>query len=181
MIIGIAGKMGAGKDYLAEKFDVHELYHILHFADGVYDIARNIFGMVVKNRELLQQIGTKMREIDPRVWIKNTMEQAKRFKDVVIADVRYESEIKAILDAGGKVIVLDVDDDLRKYRVEKRDGMRIHPYDWNKINNHSSETYIDKLIIDAQSKIVSKHIMVISGVIDIVDIYYMAYNFVTNQ
>ena len=176
MIIGIAGKMGAGKDYLAKEFNTHAEFKVLHFADGVYDIARKIFNMDLKDRILLQQIGTKMREIDSKVWIKNTMREAEKYTSVVIADVRYEGEVKAILEAGGKIILLNVNDDLRKHRVEKRDNQFIHPDDWKKINNHSSETTIDK-IIKFTSDDISKSILVISNLNDIIDIYNKSYEF----
>ena len=74
MKIAIAGQMASGKSTLANKMQ-EELISLDYrverhsLATKVKEIGSNLFGMVEKDRKLLQQIGMKMREIRPDVWI----------------------------------------------------------------------------------------------------------------
>jgi hypothetical protein len=62
--------MGCGKtsiaNYLVEKYNFKKF----SFADDLKLYASEIFDMKVKDRKLLQQFGTKMKEIDENIWIK---------------------------------------------------------------------------------------------------------------
>ena len=50
--------------------------------------------MKIKNRELLQSIGTKMREIDEDIWIKYVLKNNKN--NIIIDDLRYPNELEAL-------------------------------------------------------------------------------------
>lgn len=67
--IAFSGKMCSGKTTLASYLVGKYGYIKVAFADGVYKVAREVFGMKEKDRELLQNIGMKMREIQGDVWI----------------------------------------------------------------------------------------------------------------
>lgn len=63
-------------------------------------------------RTLLQKLGQGMREIlDPGVWLRPVIKEADRLEEqghnVVITDVRYLNEAKAIKDLGGLVVRID--------------------------------------------------------------------------
>ena len=58
MKIGICGKMASGKTTLARGFE-EEGYQIMSLADEVKRVGRELFGMTVKDRPLLQKIGMK--------------------------------------------------------------------------------------------------------------------------
>ena len=91
--IALVGKAGSGKTTLAKYLEVK--YHCLRrsFAKPIYDIAKEYFGMEGKNRTLLQQIGTKMREIDKNVWVNYLTKHLDNFKySVVIDDCRFKNE-----------------------------------------------------------------------------------------
>lgn len=145
-IIGISGKAGAGKDTLAQML-VLELYRYgecktIHFADVLKTAAskatgipRSTFdtqegkaseikwlGMTV--RELLQKFGTAIREgVDPDFWVKSLFNIYEDKDFIIIPDVRFPNEAKAIKDRGGILI-----------RIE-RDGAGA--------GNHISETALD--------------------------------------
>ena len=68
MKIAIAGRMASGKTTLANHL-VDMGYQKVSLAGKVKEIARDLFQMEEQDRPLLQQIGMKMREIRPSVWI----------------------------------------------------------------------------------------------------------------
>ena len=57
-------------------------------------------------RDLWIEIGNKLRDVDPDIWIRNALDAHPRPEaDVVlIPDVRYPNEFKAIRDRGGVVV-----------------------------------------------------------------------------
>lgn len=153
MIIGICGKLGSGKDTFADWMIGHRnIVAKLSFAKKLKMIAVTLFGIdpTVKssyNRSILQQIGSKMREIDENVWIKGVnVEYERKYKprNVVISDVRHVNEAEWIIK-NGKLIILNCPDDVRKKRIEKRDfkGKKIQDGVWRKMHKHESETSVD--------------------------------------
>lgn len=147
MLIGISGQMGAGKDTIGRLLATNQHGRVLHFSDKLKEIAKDLFGVDRKNpqtRRILQELGTKMREIDPDVWVNYLMKNVR--ENDVICDVRYVNEACAILDKGGRIIYLDVMDVIRYIRVIQRDGA-VTLKEWNEMNQHSSE----KLVSDIKS------------------------------
>jgi hypothetical protein len=68
--IAFAGQMGAGKstatDYLVENYG----YNAAKISRPIYEIVEMLWGPEArKDRAKLQDLGMKMREIDPDVWI----------------------------------------------------------------------------------------------------------------
>ena len=108
----LIGHQRAGKDTVAGY--LYEQYGFTPFrlAQGIYEIAKNYFHMKEKDRQLLIDIGEKMREIDPLVWIKHTLNEVEAFiqdtqlltgsnpQGIVITDVRMKHEFEVLKDAG---------------------------------------------------------------------------------
>lgn len=102
--IAISGKMCSGKSTLTKKiieyFEKKENIQFTKysFASGVYKIARELFGMTTKNRDLLTSIGYNMRLIDKNIWIKDTLNSIKknRHNFVIIDDLRFKNELNHI-------------------------------------------------------------------------------------
>lgn len=119
----ISGLQGAGKDtvadYLVEKYGFEKLT----FATKIYEIARELFGMTTKDRWLLQQIGQKMREIDPNVWVKYTYNLSKRHDRVIISDCRQENEYTQGIKNEFVPIRIVANEETRIKRLTKRDGV----------------------------------------------------------
>ena len=108
MKIGIIGKICSGKTTLADRLiDYYKHLNLKRrsFSGGVYHIAKTIFGMVDKDRKLLQSIGTKMREIDEDIWIKNTNMEG----NVIIDDIRYNNELNYLIKEGFIIIHIKID------------------------------------------------------------------------
>jgi hypothetical protein len=139
-IIGISGKMGSGKDTLAKYInDIDPSFKIKHFADPLKECVQQLIkspdlhtqsgkkyyiewlGMTA--RELLQKFGTAIREgVDSDFWVKLLLNNSKN-EDIIIADVRFPNEVKAIKEAGGIIV-----------RIERKNI---------ETNSHISETALD--------------------------------------
>jgi len=142
MKIGICGKMCSGKSTLARLIkERNNEYVIGSFAGKVYDIAYDLFGMKEKDRQLLQNIGGKMREINPTVWADYIETKYENTECVVIDDVRYKNEVRMLKKNGYFLIKLNISKELQRQRlVDLYKGS----YTTHLANlNHSSETEID--------------------------------------
>ena len=142
MKVGICGKMASGKTTLAKGFE-EEGYQIISLADEVKRVGRELFNMTGKDRPLLQQIGMKMREIRPSVWLEALMKQAEGYPHVVCDDVRFINEAKTLKENGWYLIKIEIDENLQRNRL-----MMTYPDHWDKHwdNRHdSSEAEVDKI------------------------------------
>lgn len=113
--------MGSGKDsvadYISEKYGHKKLF----FAEPIYEIARKYFGMTIKDRVLLQDIGQKMREIEPNIWVNYTFNQAKQYNKCIVSDMRQENEYLVGIKEGFYPIRVVADIDLCIQRLRDRD------------------------------------------------------------
>ena len=113
---------GGGKDTFADYLVDNYGFKKITFADGIYEIAYKYFGMTHKSRKLLQEIGEKMREIDPLVWVNAAFKESEKYDKVVIADCRRANEYQMGLESGFLPIHIEADLDIRIKRLEDRDG-----------------------------------------------------------
>lgn len=118
----VAGRAGVGKDSLADYLVEKYGFKKIAFADPIYKIAREYFGMKIKNRWLLQQIGQKFREIEPSVWVNYAFKEAEKYDKVVISDCRQANEYQIGIKKGFLPIRVNADLNIRIKRLEKRDG-----------------------------------------------------------
>ena len=122
MIIGICGHKGSGKDYLANILKEYTGFKVVHFADPIKDIISDLFKISkdelneLKNSEDTKILGTNMRSIlqtfgtnimqkfcGKRIWVDLVLKE----DNLIIADVRFQHEVSAILEKGGFIIKLD--------------------------------------------------------------------------
>lgn len=139
MIIGICGHKGSGKDYLAGILKEYTRFKVVHFADPIKDILCELFNISkdelnnLKNSEETKILGTNMRKIlqkfgtdimqgmcGKEIWVNTVLKE----DNLIIADVRFQHEVDAILKKGGFVIKLKSN---------------------SKIDNHISESGIDNI------------------------------------
>ena len=145
MRIGICGKMCSGKSTLAKiitgKFSEDE-YKIDSFASKIYEIAYDLFQMKEKDRHLLQQIGTKMREINSNIWIEYLTHKHKDDVHIIIDDVRYINEANTLKKNGYFLIKLNISNELQETRIKL-----LYENSDQHLNkrNHDSETSLDML------------------------------------
>lgn len=130
MLIGIAGKAGAGKDTLAGKIQDHDTkYYMAHLADPIKDMLSAGLGWDQSNwqrrewkelkqdwlgfspREAAQKLGTEWRDaVDPTsmLWCKLLENRFVNFtRDVLIPDIRFPHEQDWVHSHGGIIVYVN--------------------------------------------------------------------------
>ncbi len=123
--IAFVGKMGVGKSYYAAKLK-QELSknginaNIVSISSKIKATATDLFNMHGKDRDLLQGIAGKMREIDSDVWIKYLISDIKKFGRLpfIVDDLRFSSEMRILKDNFNVIIV----------KLEAEESARIMAY-----------------------------------------------------
>ena len=121
--IGLLGRMGAGKSTLAKRIcDLVPGTRIESMAAPLKDIARTLFRMTGKDRELLQSIGTAMRAIDKDVWVSALLDRVGPTDSIVVDDVRFPNEIRMLKEAGFRIVYVDVSETERESNLRTAYG-----------------------------------------------------------
>lgn len=95
MKIAIHGPMCSGKTTISDIIKEYDnSYKKYSFGLKVKDIAKDLFDMKGKDRSLLINVATKMREIDPDIWAKYVVKQIKEDNNnnCIIDDLRFQNE-----------------------------------------------------------------------------------------
>ena len=133
-VLGLSGKAGSGKDYVADLFETVFLTSRIAFADAVRDEVAERFPELDpytkpypdEVRSLLQWWGTEFRRSqDPDYWVARAMERLDATLSssppelVVFTDVRFANEAEAIRERGGFVAEIIASPAVRKDRLGK--------------------------------------------------------------
>lgn len=115
---------GSGKSTIAQYLCDKHGFVMYNFADRIYELAEELFGMKVKDRSMLIALGEKMREIDKLVWIKETMNRIDRdgHDRVVIADTRKLIEYSYLWEHGFEQAMVYCPEEIAIQRLKDRDG-----------------------------------------------------------
>ena len=143
MKIAIVGRMASGKTTLAKALAEHWDGEILSLGGKVKEVGKDLFGMVEKDRPLLQQIGMKMREIRPDVWIEYLDRESYGWTCVVVDDCRFVNEARWFKDNGWLLVRLNIEEEVQKVRLQKT-----YPDDWEQHwnnRNDPSETQVSEI------------------------------------
>ena len=119
MKLAICGKMCSGKSTLAKMIcEIDSRYKIYSFGKKVKHVASDLFDMdpLHKDRTLLTSIGTKMRDIDPDVWV-NYVIKNSRSNSLYYRHLRYQNEYDALVKHGWSVIQLLIRLEVQEYRL----------------------------------------------------------------
>jgi len=177
ILIGICGKMGSGKSTCAKYLKKEHGFTIRPFAFPLKEMARIGFGMDdeqlygskketpddtwfgITPRRIMQTLGTelfreKLGEIFPEIgqdfWIISMINWYRQCNEnlVVIDDVRFPNEVKAIKDLGGIIIGIN---NLNK----EEQSSSIHPSEMLEINDQNCDYIIDNRLDDTFFKSIS--------------------------
>jgi hypothetical protein len=139
LIIAFGNRARNGKDTAAAAIAKHatESYRhpvrILRFAEGVYKMCREKYGMTEKDPTLLQNVGNGERANNPSVWIDMAFNSVKDFQGtILITDLRYPNEAAEVKRRGGYTVLVErLNHDGSRYISPDRDP------------NHPSETGLE--------------------------------------
>ena len=159
ILIGLGNKARQGKDtageaivsyYNAKRYQ--QAHHglkvtapearIFKFADALYKVCREEYGMIGKNAPLLQQVGEGRRNtFGLNYWIDQLETSMIDFKGVaVITDVRYTNEADWIKSKGGWTIqVSRINEDGSQFITSDRDPNFISEV---QLDNYNFDAYI---------------------------------------
>jgi len=137
---------GSGKSTIASYLCEHHGFKVYNFADRIYELAEELFGMKVKDRSVLIAIGEKMREIDKLVWIKETIRRIEEegHPRIVIADTRKLLEYAYLIESGYHQAMVFCPEDIALQRLKDRDGEE--NVDVEVVLNGATETQLRPLI-----------------------------------
>ena len=120
-IIGICGQARSGKDTFANELLLHG-YQRISMADPIKEASTLLFGFTneqlfsdekdqidprygVKPRHILQRLGTDFcRSYHDDIFIDRMKERIAQHTKVVVPDIRFPNEAKAIKDMGGQIV-----------------------------------------------------------------------------
>ena len=124
--VAFAGGMASGKTSvaqdLAKKCNSSE---IISFATPVKEISAHVLGMRHKSRKLLQEVGSVYRRFDEDIWVNVLLNRIDEEKEIVIVDdVRFENELKALKLRGFKIIWLETSQRERIRRLKEKYGTK---------------------------------------------------------
>ena len=140
MKIAIHGPMCSGKTTISEIIKGYDdSYKTYSFGLKVKEIAKDLFDMKDKDRSLLINVATKMREIDPDIWAKYVVKQIKEDdnNNCIIDDLRFQNEAE-YLKNDWLMISLTTPKDVRIKRI--KDIYKENCEDHIKNMEHISET-----------------------------------------
>lgn len=109
MLIGLVGKAGVGKNYIASRYFPE--YKQLAIATSLKKMCQQVYGYTdtelydtkpVHVRTSMQHLATVYRSMDPDYWLKRL--DLGTSSSAIITDVRYPNEIAFIRRLGGKII-----------------------------------------------------------------------------
>ena len=121
MLIGLAGKAGAGKDTVADILCAEYGFQKLAFASGLKTMLasigfeeptrankeKQIAGFAFSYRKAAQTLGTEWgRSVDADLWVKLVEKKLLSLGEgnFVISDVRFKNEVRMIQKLGGRII-----------------------------------------------------------------------------
>ncbi|MHA1229645.1 MAG: AAA family ATPase [Candidatus Helarchaeota archaeon] len=150
MIIGLVGKIGAGKDSFAKillnKFNFDEQ---IRFSDPLTEFMIGI-GLEL-NRENYMKVGYYLRKIFGKKVVIDTI--IRRIKDksdkkLVVNGIRYKIEFDAIKSLGGIIVGIITNDEIRFQRINerKRFDREISWEEFLEYDKRETEVEIDDLL-----------------------------------
>jgi dephospho-CoA kinase len=153
--VAFVGKMAVGKSYYAsllrqELIDKGINSSIIHISSKIKELATELFGMKDKDRDLLQNIAGKMRDIDEDVWIKYLIYHVKKEGKLpfIVDDVRFKDEVDLLRENFDLLVIkIESDDTYRRSVYRSKYGKEPTEKELNDITETSSDDIIPDMVL----------------------------------
>ena len=153
--VAFVGKMAAGKSYYAsllrqELIDKGITSNIVHISSKIKELAVELFGMKDKDRDLLQKLAGKMRDIDEDVWIKYLIYHVKKEGKIpfIIDDVRFKDEVDLLKESFDLLVIkIESDDVYRRSVYRSKYGKDPTEKELNDVTETSSDDIIPDIVL----------------------------------
>lgn len=123
--IGLLGRMRSGKDTVGQMLIKKLGIKRYSFGDVIKETTHLLFPHIPlepKPRTLYIDMDTKMRELDPDVWVRLTMNNVKKEKDIlgiVFTSARRTNECDALKNEGFILVKVHASEEIRKHRLKE--------------------------------------------------------------
>lgn len=144
--LALIGNAGSGKDTFASKITSKYKLKSIALADPIHEIAKDLFQMKNKDRELLINIGETLRKIDKNVFINYALRKSEKYEATLITDVRTMREFKALIKEGFKFISIQCEPEERYRRLQLRDKIELKEEDIRKMESNKTEKEVRDII-----------------------------------
>lgn len=125
--VAFAGQMGAGKSTAARYLASAYGYQPRNISEPIYDLVEKLWGPEARSdRALLQDVGSKLREIDQGVWVNHYVRSLPTSGHVVNDTLRFPNEYWALADAGFVTIRVNCPEAVRVDRLMKINRIQDH-------------------------------------------------------
>lgn len=155
--IALCGRMRSGKDSVADILEEQDFFRY-KFSQGIWETIELLFGQneentLFKPRKLLQELGQKIREVDPDVWVNYTLNEIKSDEimyrdsdselDVVITDLRQPNEYARLREEGYIIVRVTASEHARMQRARAKGDIFTE-----KETQHETESHVDSFEVD---------------------------------
>ena len=110
VIVSFVGEMATGKTAIANMLALENDGVVLSFATPLKNIAKDVYKMKYKDRDLLQILGEAMRSVRPSVFLDYTKDEIQKAvgdgRNVYIDDCRYRNELEMLKGLGSRIVRL---------------------------------------------------------------------------
>lgn len=116
--VALAGGMGAGKTEVSKALSVLHGYTLVKISTPIYDIARMLWPEPTRHQ--LQELGIKLRDIDPDVWLNLYVSNLEGVDYAVVNDtLRMPNEYWKLKELGFYMVRVNAPEALRVDRLMK--------------------------------------------------------------
>ena len=155
MKIAICGKICSGKSSLAKYIKKSDSrFEILSYGQKVKDISKELFNMTKKDRTLIINVASKMREIDLDVWSNYVLKQSKDLEYCIIDDLRFQNELDGLMNDSSDwiFIKLNISKEIQTKRIKLLypDNYQDHIDNDNHLSEKLMLNFKDKKVIDVE-------------------------------
>lgn len=158
--IAISGKMCSGKSYCARM--IKEKYSsrakVFSFAGKLKQVTHDLFfdkfigsgvgsertiSQMHKNRRLYVEVGQRMREIDPMVWVNHVVKDSRGCDFAVVDDLRFKNEMNALKKDGWKIVRLKI---TKEEQIKRLGDIYVNSEEHIEGLNSVTETDLDDVV-----------------------------------